>query len=120
MARIGEIVEIARPLGPIFAVTPITNPTSTALFKILIALKSRNPLIIRPHGAAKKCTIQAAKLCYEAARAAAGSLGTPRGERTGGWPLGFEPVPGVAGTEISGGMRPAASSDSAKHCHKLT
>ena len=65
-----EIVEVAQPIGPIFAVTPITNPTSTALFKILIALKSRNPIIIRPHGAARKCTIKAAKLCYEAALAA--------------------------------------------------
>ena len=65
-----DIVEIAQPVGPIFAITPITNPTSTALFKILIALKSRNPLIIRPHGAARKCTIAAAELCYEAARAA--------------------------------------------------
>ena len=49
-----EIIEVAHPLGPIFAVTPITNPTSTALFKILISLKSRNPIIIRPHGAARK------------------------------------------------------------------
>ncbi|MBU8871709.1 MAG: aldehyde dehydrogenase family protein [Gemmatimonadales bacterium] len=65
-----EIVEVAQPIGPIFAVTPITNPTSTALFKILIALKSRNPIIVRPHGAARKCTIKAAKLCYEAALAA--------------------------------------------------
>lgn len=64
------IVEVAQPLGPIFAVTPITNPTSTALFKILIALKSRNPIVIRPHGAARRCTIRAAKICYEAARAA--------------------------------------------------
>ncbi|RKX26264.1 MAG: hypothetical protein DRP45_03930 [Candidatus Zixiibacteriota bacterium] len=62
-----EIVEIARPIGPIFAVTPVTNPTSTALFKVLISLKSRNPIIIRPHGAAKKCTIEAARVCYEAA-----------------------------------------------------
>lgn len=61
------IVEIAQPIGPIFAVTPVTNPTSTVLFKILIALKSRNPIIIRPHGAAKKCSIEAAKICYEAA-----------------------------------------------------
>ena len=66
----GDLVEIAQPLGPVFAVTPITNPTSTALFKILIALKSRNPLIIRPHGAARKCTIRAAQVCYEAALAA--------------------------------------------------
>ncbi|MBU0740839.1 aldehyde dehydrogenase family protein [bacterium] len=64
------IVEIAQPMGPIFAVTPITNPTSTTLFKVLIALKSRNPLIIRPHGAAKKCSITAARICYEAALAA--------------------------------------------------
>jgi len=62
-----DMVEIAQPMGPIFAVTPITNPTSTTLFKILIALKSRNPLIVRPHGAAKKCSIKAAKICYEAA-----------------------------------------------------
>lgn len=65
-----EIVEVAQPLGPIFAVTPITNPTSTALFKILIAMKTRNPILIRPHGAARKCTIRAAQLCYEAAVAA--------------------------------------------------
>jgi acetaldehyde dehydrogenase/alcohol dehydrogenase len=64
------IVEIARPMGPIFAVTPITNPTSTALFKILIAMKSRNPIIIFPHGAARKCTVEAARICYEAARSA--------------------------------------------------
>ncbi len=61
------ITEIAQPIGPIFATTPITNPTSTALFKILIALKSRNPIILSPHGAAKKSTIEAAKICYEAA-----------------------------------------------------
>lgn len=63
------IVEIAKPLGPIFAVTPITNPTSTVMFKILIALKTRNPLVIYPHGAARKCTIEAARICYEAALA---------------------------------------------------
>lgn len=62
-----KIVEIAKPVGTIFAITPITNPTSTALFKIIIALKTRNPIIIRPHGAAKKCTIEAARICYEAA-----------------------------------------------------
>jgi len=61
------ITEIARPMGPIFAITPITNPTSTALFKILIAMKTRNPLIIYPHGAARKSTIEAARICYEAA-----------------------------------------------------
>ncbi|MBU4329627.1 MAG: aldehyde dehydrogenase family protein [Acidobacteria bacterium] len=64
------VVEVAVPLGPLFAVTPITNPTSTVLFKILIALKSRNPIIIRPHGAARKCSCEAARICYEAALAA--------------------------------------------------
>jgi acetaldehyde dehydrogenase / alcohol dehydrogenase len=64
------ITEIARPMGPVFAITPITNPTSTVLFKILIAMKSRNPIIFYPHGAAKKCSIEAARLCYEAALSA--------------------------------------------------
>ncbi|MCK5820981.1 MAG: aldehyde dehydrogenase family protein [Bacteroidales bacterium] len=61
------IIEVAKPVGTIFAITPITNPTSTALYKIIIALKTRNPIIIRPHGAAKKCTVEAAKICYDAA-----------------------------------------------------
>jgi acetaldehyde dehydrogenase/alcohol dehydrogenase len=61
------IIEIAQPIGPIVAVTPVTNPTSTVLFKILIAMKSRNPIIIRPHGAAKKCSVEAAMICYDAA-----------------------------------------------------
>jgi acetaldehyde dehydrogenase/alcohol dehydrogenase len=61
------IAEIAQPLGPIFAITPVTNPTSTTLFKILISLKSRNPIIIRPHGSAKKSSCEAARICYEAA-----------------------------------------------------
>jgi acetaldehyde dehydrogenase/alcohol dehydrogenase len=62
-----QVIEIARPMGPVFAITPVTNPTSTALFKILITMKSRNPIIIYPHGAARKCTSEAARLCYEAA-----------------------------------------------------
>ncbi len=64
---VNMITEIARPMGPVFAVTPITNPTSTALFKILISMKSRNPVILFPHGAARKSTIEAARICYEAA-----------------------------------------------------
>ena len=43
------ITEIAQPLGPIYALIPVTNPTSTVLFKVLIAMKTRNPLIIGPH-----------------------------------------------------------------------
>jgi acetaldehyde dehydrogenase/alcohol dehydrogenase len=61
------VVEVAAPLGPIFAITPITNPTSTVLFKILIAMKSRNPIIIRPHGAAVRCSVEAARVCAQAA-----------------------------------------------------
>jgi acetaldehyde dehydrogenase/alcohol dehydrogenase len=61
------ITEIATPLGPILVITPITNPTSTVLFKILISLKTRNPVVIIPHGAARKSTIEAAKICYEVA-----------------------------------------------------
>jgi len=61
------IVEIAQPLGPIFAVIPMTNPTSTVLFKILIAMKTRNPIIIRPHHRAARSSIEAARICYEAA-----------------------------------------------------
>lgn len=65
--EVSGITEIARPLGPVFAITPVTNPTSTVLFKILISLKTRNPLVISPHGAARKCSIEAARICYEAA-----------------------------------------------------
>ncbi len=61
------IIEIAQPIGPILAVTPITNPTSTTIFKILIALKTRNPIIISPHRRAAKSSIEAARICYEAA-----------------------------------------------------
>jgi acetaldehyde dehydrogenase/alcohol dehydrogenase len=64
------IVEIAQPLGPILAVTPVTNPTSTVMFKILIALKTRNSIIVSPHHRAMNCSIEASRLCYEAALAA--------------------------------------------------
>jgi acetaldehyde dehydrogenase/alcohol dehydrogenase len=64
------ITEIAQPLGPIFAVTPVTNPTSTAMYKILICLKTRNPIIISAHRGAAKSTSEAARICYEAALAA--------------------------------------------------
>ena len=64
------ISEIAQPLGPIFAVTPVTNPTSTAIYKILICLKTRNPIIISAHRNAVRSTGEAARICYEAALAA--------------------------------------------------
>ena len=59
--------KIAEPIGLISAVIPTTNPTSTAIFKTLICLKTRNGVIISPHPRAKKSTIAAAKIVYEAA-----------------------------------------------------
>ena len=67
--------KIAEPIGVIAAVIPTTNPTSTAIFKCLLALKTRNAIIISPHPRAKNCTIAAAKLVLEAAVAA----GAPEG-----------------------------------------
>ena len=61
------IKKIAEPIGLIAAVIPTTNPTSTAIFKTLIALKTRNAIIISPHPRAKGCTIAAAKLVLETA-----------------------------------------------------
>ena len=69
------IKKIAEPIGLIAAVIPTTNPTSTAIFKTLICLKTRNAIIISPHPRAKKSTIAAAKVVLDAAVAA----GAPEG-----------------------------------------
>ena len=69
------IKKIAEPIGVVAAVIPTTNPTSTAIFKTLIALKTRNGIIISPHPRAKSSTIAAAKVVLEAAVAA----GAPEG-----------------------------------------
>ena len=61
------IVKIAEPIGVVAAVIPTTNPTSTAIFKCLISLKTRNGIIISPHPRAKKSTIEAARIVLEAA-----------------------------------------------------
>ena len=61
------ITKIAEPIGVLAGIIPTTNPTSTAIFKCLIALKSRNGIVFSPHPRAKNCTIAAAKLCLEAA-----------------------------------------------------
>lgn len=71
----GGMMKIAEPIGVIAAVIPTTNPTSTAIFKTLLALKTRNGIIISPHPRAKKSTIEAAKVVLEAAVAA----GAPKG-----------------------------------------
>ena len=61
------IKKIAEPIGLVAAVIPTTNPTSTAIFKALLCLKTRNAILISPHPRAKKCTTEAARIVYEAA-----------------------------------------------------
>ena len=61
------LIKIAEPLGVIAGVIPTTNPTSTAIFKSLIALKTRNGIIFSPHPRAKKCTVETARLILEEA-----------------------------------------------------
>ena len=61
------IKKVAEPIGVVAAVIPTTNPTSTAIFKILLALKTRNGIIISPHPRAKKSTIETARVLLEAA-----------------------------------------------------
>lgn len=61
------VTKVAEPIGVIAAIVPTTNPTSTAIFKTLIALKTRNAIIISPHPRAKEATIEAAKIVLEAA-----------------------------------------------------
>ena len=60
-------VEVAEPVGVICGVTPTTNPTSTTMFKCLIAMKTRNPIIFGFHPSAQKCSAEAARIVYEAA-----------------------------------------------------
>lgn len=69
------ITKIAEPIGVVAAIVPTTNPTSTAIFKALISLKTRNGIIFSPHPRAKKSTIAAAKIILEAAVKA----GAPKG-----------------------------------------
>ncbi|MDO4538712.1 MAG: aldehyde dehydrogenase family protein, partial [Coriobacteriales bacterium] len=64
---VAGIKKIAEPIGIVGAVIPTTNPTSTAIFKCLIALKTRNAIMISPHPRAKKCTAEAARIVNDAA-----------------------------------------------------
>lgn len=64
------IIEIAEPVGVVAAVLPTTNPTSTAIYKILISLKGRNAIVLSPHPNAFKCTCHVADIMYQAARQA--------------------------------------------------
>ena len=68
------IKKIAESMGILAAIIPCTNPTSTTIFKLLLSLKTRNGIIICPHPRAKACTIESARIVYEAAVAS----GAPR------------------------------------------
>ncbi len=62
-----NLVEVAEPIGVIFSITPITNPTSTVLFKCIMAIKTRNAVIFSPHPNAWRCCSEAVKVMYETA-----------------------------------------------------
>lgn len=70
-----RVAEIAEPVGLIVALVPSTNPTSTVIYKSLISLKARNPIVFSPHPSARRCSCQAAQIMADAAAAA----GAPRG-----------------------------------------
>ncbi|CAM5284872.1 Acetaldehyde dehydrogenase OS=Lysinibacillus sphaericus OX=1421 GN=LS41612_14740 PE=4 SV=1 [Lysinibacillus sphaericus] len=73
--RLKKVTEIASPFGVIAGIVPTTNPTSTAIFKTLISLKTRNGLVLSPHPYAVKCTKEALDIC----RVAAENAGAPEG-----------------------------------------
>src|SRR5450631_1379762 len=63
-------ITLAEPVGVICGIIPVTNPTSTAIFKALISLKTRNGIVFSPHPRARRCTCEAARIVLEAAVAA--------------------------------------------------
>jgi acetaldehyde dehydrogenase (acetylating) len=73
-----KVIEIAEPFGVVCAIVPTTNPTSTAIYKILISLKARCPVVISPHPSAVRCIARVAEIMSEAARGA----GAPDGSIT--------------------------------------
>src|SRR5688572_19876977 len=76
--EVNKIIEIAEPFGVVAAIVPSTNPTSTAIYKVLIALKARCPIVISPHPSAVRCITRAVEIMAEAAARAgapAGSIG---------------------------------------------
>src|SRR3954470_9053449 len=70
-----KVIEIAEPFGVVCAIVPTTNPTSTAIYKILISVKARCPVVISPHPSAVRCISRSAEIMNEAARRA----GAPEG-----------------------------------------
>ncbi|PWI12909.1 bifunctional acetaldehyde-CoA/alcohol dehydrogenase [Streptomyces sp. Act143] len=86
---IDDMVEIAEPVGVVAAITPVTNPTSTTIFKALMALKTRNPVVFAFHPSAQRCSAEAARVVRDAAVAAGAPehcvqwIETPSVEATG-------------------------------------
>ncbi|MFF4505155.1 bifunctional acetaldehyde-CoA/alcohol dehydrogenase [Streptomyces sp. NPDC001401] len=86
---IDDMIEVAEPVGVVCAITPVTNPTSTTVFKALMALKTRNPVVFAFHPSAQRCSAQAARTVRDAAVAAGAPehciqwIGTPSVEVTG-------------------------------------
>ncbi|MFE0511802.1 bifunctional acetaldehyde-CoA/alcohol dehydrogenase [Streptomyces sp. NPDC058964] len=86
---IDDMVEIAEPVGVVCAITPVTNPTSTTIFKALMALKTRNPVVFAFHPSAQRCSVEAARIVRDAAVAAGAPehciqwIETPSVEATG-------------------------------------
>src|ERR1700676_3870253 len=70
-----KVTEIGVPVGVVAAILPTTNPTSTAIYKILISLKSGNAIVISPHPRAQKCTCQTAAIMHQAAMEAGAPAG---------------------------------------------
>lgn len=68
--EITGLTEIADPVGVVAGITPVTNPTSTAIFKALLALKTRNPIVFAFHPSAQRCSVEAARIVRDAAVAA--------------------------------------------------
>lgn len=77
-----KVVEIAEPFGVVAAIVPSTNPTSTAIYKILISLKARCPIVLSPHPSAARCITRVAEVMAEAARAAGAPDGAINWMRT--------------------------------------
>ncbi|MFJ7726963.1 acetaldehyde dehydrogenase (acetylating) [Neobacillus sp. NPDC097160] len=73
--RVNKITEVAYPYGVVAGIIPTTNPTSTAIFKALISLKTRNAIVVSPHPRAVNCTVEALKICQEAAEQAGAPAG---------------------------------------------
>lgn len=72
---VNKITEIGEPVGVVLGIVPSTNPTSTVIYKAMIALKARNAIVFSPHPSALKCTLEATRIMTQAAEAAGAPAG---------------------------------------------